>query len=120
MAAWSLSDYTIPRSYRMMKGFGVNTYVLVSATGKRTFAKFHWKPHLGTHSLVWDECLKLMGQDPDYLRRDLADAIAGGAFPKYEFGVQLISEEDEESFDFDLLDCTKVRSVIAGLFAGRR
>ena len=68
MSLFSLSDYTIPRSYRMIKGFGVNTFVLVNAEGKRTFVKFHWKPHLGSHGLVWDEALKLGGQDPDYLR----------------------------------------------------
>ncbi|KAI5479923.1 hypothetical protein MNV49_002213 [Pseudohyphozyma bogoriensis] len=107
MTAWALSDYTIPRSYRMMKGFGVNTFVLVNAEGKRTFVKFHWKPHLGTHALLWDECLKLGGQDPDFLRRDLADAITAGAYPKWELGVQLISEEEEEKLDFDILDCTK-------------
>lgn len=107
MSLFSLSDYTIPRSYRMIKGFGVNTFVLVNAEGKRTFVKFHWKPHLGSHGLVWDEALKLGGQDPDYLRRDLADAIEAGAYPSYEFGVQLISEEQEQTFDFDILDCTK-------------
>lgn len=88
-------------------GFGVNTFVLVNAAGKRTFVKFHWKPHLGTHALTWDECMKLMGNDPDFLRRDLADAINAGGYPKYELGVQLIPEEDEDKFEFDLLDCTK-------------
>ncbi|GJN93045.1 hypothetical protein Rhopal_006090-T1 [Rhodotorula paludigena] len=107
MSLFSLSDYTIPRSYRMLKGFGVNTFVLVNKEGKRTFVKYHWKPHLGQHALVWDECLKLGGQDPDYLRRDLADAIEAGAYPSYELGVQLISEEEELGFDFDILDCTK-------------
>lgn len=108
MSLFSLSDYTIPRSYRMVKGFGVNTFVLVNAQGVRTFVKFHWKPHLGAHGLVWDEALKLGGQDPDYLRRDLADAIEAGAYPKWEFGVQLVSEEQELEFDFDILDCTKL------------
>lgn len=108
MSLFSLSDYTIPRSYRMIKGFGVNTFVLVNAQGKRTFVKYHWKPHLGSHGLVWDEALKLGGQDPDYLRRDLADAIEAGAYPKWEFGVQLVSEEQELEFDFDILDCTKL------------
>lgn len=73
MSVFALSDYTIPRSYRMIKGFGVNTFVLVNAEGKRTFVKFHWRPQLGTHGLVWDEALKLQGHDPDYLRRDLAE-----------------------------------------------
>lgn len=73
----------------MMRGFGVNTYVLVSATGVRTFVKYHWKPHQGTHALVWDECLKLGGQDPDFQRRDLAEAIVAGNYPKWELGVQV-------------------------------
>ncbi|BGP19370.1 hypothetical protein JCM10213_000998 [Rhodosporidiobolus nylandii] len=107
MSLFSLSDYTIPRSYRMLKGFGVNTYVLVNKEGKRTFVKYHWRPRLGQHALVWDECMKLGGQDPDFLRRDLADAIEAGAYPTYDFGVQLISEEQELTFDFDILDCTK-------------
>ncbi|GAA5866179.1 hypothetical protein JCM8547_007194, partial [Rhodosporidiobolus lusitaniae] len=107
MSLFSLSDYTIPRSYRMIKGFGVNTFVLVNKEGKRTFVKYHWKPRLGQHALVWDECMKLGGQDPDFLRRDLADAIEAGAYPVYDFGVQLISEEQEQTFDFDILDCTK-------------
>ncbi|GAA6060947.1 hypothetical protein JCM10212_003855 [Sporobolomyces blumeae] len=107
MSLFALSDYTIPRSYRFMKGFGVNTFVLVNAQGKRTFVKFHWRPQLGAHGLVWDEALKLGGQDPDYLRRDLWDAIEAGGYPKWDFGVQLISEEQELEFDFDILDCTK-------------
>ncbi|GAA6057065.1 hypothetical protein JCM3770_001440 [Rhodotorula araucariae] len=108
MSLFTLSDYTIPRSYRMLKGFGVNTFVLVNAEGKRTFVKYHWRPHLGQHALVWDECMKLGGQDPDFLRRDLADAIEAGSYPSYELGVQLMTEEQELGFDFDILDCTKL------------
>ncbi|TIA78174.1 hypothetical protein E3P98_03947 [Wallemia ichthyophaga] len=108
MASWVLSDATIPRSYRMIQGFGVNTFVFVNKEGKRTFVKFHWKPHLGHHSLCWDEALKLGGQDPDFLRRDLYMFIDAGIYPKYEFGVQLVPEEDEDKFSFDLLDCTKI------------
>ncbi|GAA6018117.1 hypothetical protein JCM10207_006086 [Rhodosporidiobolus poonsookiae] len=107
MSLFSLSDYTIPRSYRMMKGFGVNTFVLVNKEGKRTFVKYMWRPRLGQHALVWDECMKLGGQDPDFLRRDLADAIEAGAYPTYDLGVQLISEEEEQELPFSLLDCTK-------------
>ena len=105
---WILSDRAIPRSFRMMQGFGVHTFRLINAEGKSTFVKYHWTPHLGTHSLVWDEALKLAGQDPDFHRRDLWDAIEAGAYPKWELGVQLIKEEDEHKFDFDLLDSTKV------------
>ena len=79
----------------MMQGFGVHTFRLINAEGKSTFVKYHWTPHLGTHGLVWDEALKLNGQDPDFHRRDLWDAIEAGAYPKWELGVQLVKEEDE-------------------------
>lgn len=108
MQMWAMSDRGIPRSFRMMQGFGVHTFRLLDADGKSTFVKFHWTPHLGTHSLVWDEALKLNGQDPDFHRRDLWDAIEAGAYPKWELGVQLVKEEDEHKFDFDLLDATKL------------
>ncbi|WP_062214020.1 catalase [Streptomyces sp. NBRC 109706] len=105
---WLMSDRALPRSYRMMQGFGVHTFRFVNARGQGTFVKFHWRPLLGTHSLVWDECQQIAGADPDFNRRDLWDAIASGAFPEYELAVQLVPEEDEFSFDFDLLDPTKI------------
>ncbi|MDF5758312.1 catalase [Spongiactinospora sp. TRM90649] len=108
MVMWLMSDRAIPRSFRMMQGFGVHTFRLVNAQGRGTFVKFHWKPMLGTHSLVWDEVLRVQGNDPDFNRRDLWDAIAAGAFPEYELGVQLVPEADEHKFDFDLLDATKI------------
>lgn len=108
MYMWAMSDRTIPRSYRMMQGFGVNTFTLVNAEGKRSFVKFIFTPELGVHSLVWDEALKLAGQDPDFHRKDLEEAIENGAFPKWKFGVQVIKEEDEHKFEFDILDATKV------------
>ncbi|MDQ3401801.1 MAG: catalase [Actinomycetota bacterium] len=105
---WLMSDRAIPRSYRMMQGFGVHTFRFVAADGRGTFVKFHWKPVLGTHSLVWDECQKIAGKDPDFNRRDLWDAIEAGDFPEWELGVQLVDESDEFAFDFDLLDATKL------------
>ncbi len=105
---WAMSDRAIPRSYRMMEGFGVNTYRFVNAEGKGRFVKFHWKPLLGIHSLVWDEAQKISGKDPDFHRRDLWEAIEMGDYPEYEFGVQIIEEEDEFNFDFDILDATKL------------
>ena len=108
MILWVMSDRAIPRSYRMMQGFGVNTYCLVNKEGKRHFVKFHWTPYLGVHSLVWDEALKLAGQDPDFHRRDLWEAIETGHYPRWKFGIQTIPEEDEDKFDFDILDATKV------------
>lgn len=108
MIMWIMSDRAIPRSYRMMQGFGVNTFVFTNAEGKRHFVKFHWKPKLGIHSLVWDEALKISGQDPDFHRRDLWDAIEMGAYPQWEFGVQVVPEEEEHTFEFDLLDDTKI------------
>jgi catalase len=108
MMMWLMSDRALPRSYRMMQGFGVHTFRLVSREGKGTFVKFHWTPALGTHSLVWDETQKIAGKDPDFNRRDLWDAIESGDYPEWELGVQLVAEEDESAFDFDLLDATKI------------
>ncbi|MBM7648777.1 catalase [Bacillus ectoiniformans] len=108
MVMWAMSDRAIPRSFRMMEGFGVHTFRFVNDEGKAHFVKFHWKPVLGTHSLVWDEAQKISGKDPDFHRRDLYEAIENGDFPEYELGVQLISQEDEFKFDFDVLDPTKL------------
>ncbi|MCV7193005.1 catalase [Mycolicibacterium brumae] len=105
---WAMSDRALPRSYRMMQGFGVHTFRLVNDAGKGVFVKFHWTPKLGVHSLLWDECQKVAGNDPDFHRRDLWDAIAAGDFPEWELGVQLVAEEDEFDFPFDLLDATKI------------
>ncbi|RHW36753.1 catalase [Lysinibacillus yapensis] len=108
MIMWHLSDRAIPRSYRMMEGFGVNTFRFVNAAGKAHFVKFHWKPKLGVHSFVWDEAQKVAGKDPDFHRRDLYENIEQGNFPEFELGVQLIPQEDEFKFDFDILDPTKI------------
>lgn len=105
---WLMSDRSLPRSYRMMQGFGVHTFRLVNNRGEGTFVKFHWKPRLGTHSLIWDEVQKIAGKDPDYNRRDLWEAIEAGQYPEWELGVQLVAEADEFKFDFDLLDATKI------------
>ncbi len=108
MIMWLMSDRALPRSYRMMQGFGVHTFRLINAEGRGTFVKFHWRPVLGTHSLVWDETQKIAGADPDFNRRDLWDAIESGDGPEYELGVQLVPEEREHDFDYDLLDATKI------------
>ncbi|KAF3925362.1 Catalase-3 [Dactylellina cionopaga] len=108
MLMWAMSDRGIPRSYRMMQGFGVNTFTLVNSAGERSFVKFHFKPELGVHSLVWDEALKLAGQDPDFHRKDLEEAIKNGAPPKWDFGIQVITESQQDEFEFDILDATKI------------
>lgn len=108
MIMWTMSDRAIPRSYRMMEGFGIHTFRLVNEQGKSTFVKFHWKPLLGVHSLVWDESHELTGRDPDFHRRDLWEAIADGAYPEYELGLQLLAEEDVAKVKFDILDATKI------------
>jgi catalase len=105
---WAMSDRAIPRSLRMMEGFGVHTFRFINAEGKSHFVKFHWKPLLGVHSVLWDEAQKISGKDSDFHRRDLYEAIENGAFPEWEFGVQLVPEEDEHKFPFDLLDATKI------------
>ncbi|CAN5146648.1 catalase HPII [soil metagenome] len=108
MLMWVMSDRAIPRSYRMMEGFGVHTFRLINAAGDATFCKFHWKPKLGTHSLVWDEAVKISGADPDFHRRDLWEAIEAGAYPEWELGLQLFTEAQAEAFSFDILDATKL------------
>lgn len=108
MIMWHMSDRTIPRSFRMMEGFGVHTFRFVNEEGIAHFVKFHWKPKLGVHSLVWDEAQKINGKDPDFHRRDLWEAIERGDFVEFELGVQLIEEKDEFMFDFDILDPTKI------------
>ncbi len=108
MLMWAMSDRAIPRSYRMMQGFGVHSFRFVNAKGESRFVKFHWNPLAGTHSLVWDEAAKIIGADPDYHRRDLWEAIEAGAYPEYELGVQIFTEEQAERFSFDVLDATKI------------
>jgi len=108
MIMWAMSDRAIPRSLRMMEGFGIHTFRFVNKNNKSVFVKFHWKPLLGMHSVTWDEAQKISGKDPDFHRRDLWQAIESGNFPEWNFGVQIVEEKDEHKFDFDLLDPTKL------------
>lgn len=108
MLMWVMSDRAIPRSYATMQGFGVHTFRLVNARGDWAFVKFHWTPIAGTHSLVWDEAAKIAGADPDYHRRDLWERIESGHFPEFELALQVFTEEQAESFSFDILDATKI------------
>ena len=108
MLMWAMSDRAIPRSYRMMEGFHVHTFRLVNAEGATTLVKFHWKPMLGIHSLEWEESQKL-GVDPDFLRRDLYDAIDAGVHPEWELGLQFLPDTEDQMFEgIDLLDSTKI------------
>ncbi|MBC8648740.1 catalase HPII [Pseudomonas sp. MTM4] len=108
MVLWTMSDRALPRSFRAMEGFGVHTFRLINAEGVSRFVKFHWKPVAGAFSLVWDETLKIAGKDPDFNRRDMWEAIESGDPFEWELGVQVVEEADEHSFDFDLLDPTKI------------
>ncbi|RBL85390.1 catalase HPII [Streptomyces cavourensis] len=108
MLMWLMSDRAIPRSYRMMQGFGVHTFRFVNDQGESHLVKFHWNPVAGTHSQVWDEAVKISGADPDFHRRDLWEAIDAGHGPEWELGVQVFTEEDAERFSFDVLDATKI------------
>ena len=108
MIMWLMSDRAIPRSFRMMEGFGVHTFRFINEAGESHFVKFHWKPLLGLHSVAWDEAKKISGNDPDFHRRDLWEAIEKGVFPEYALGIQIVPEKDEHKFEFDLLDATKI------------
>ncbi len=108
MIMWIMSDRTIPRSLRTIEGFGVHTFRFIDAEGASTFVKFHWKPKQGLQSVVWNEAVKINGADPDFHRRDLWDAINAGDFPEWELGVQLFDDAFADSFDFDVLDATKI------------
>jgi len=108
MIMWTMSDRAIPRSYRMMEGFGVHTFRLINEASESTFVKFHFKPKLGTHAVAWDEAQKISGKNPDFHREDLWEAIETGNFPEWELGVQIIPAEDEHKYEFDLLDPTKL------------
>jgi catalase len=108
MIMWAMSDRALPRSYRMMEGFGIHTFRFVDEKGISTFVKFHWRPKAGTQSVLWDEAVKINGADNDFHRRDLFEAIARGDFPEYELSVQAFSEKTAAGFDFDILDPTKL------------
>ncbi len=108
MIMWAMSDRGIPRSLRMMQGFGIHTFRLVNAEGKSTYVKFHWTPPLGVHSVLWDEAQKISGKDPDFHRRDLWDAIEMGNYPEFELGMQLFDDATADKFNFDILDATKL------------
>ncbi len=108
MVMWVMSDRAIPRSFRMMEGFGIHTFRFVNEQGKARFIKFHWKPVLGMHSMVWEEAQIMAGKDSDWLRRDLWEAIEMGDYAEYELGVQILEEQDEFAFPFDILDATKI------------
>ena len=108
MIMWTMSDRAIPRSLRFMEGFGVHTFRFVNAEDKSTFVKFHWKPKLGLQSVAWNEAVKINGADPDFHRRDLWTAIQSGDFPEWELQVQMFDQDFADSFDFDVLDPTKI------------
>jgi catalase len=108
MIMWAMSDRTIPRSLRMIEGFGIHSFRLINAKGESTFVKFHWRPKLGLQSTVWDEAVKIAGADPDFHRRDMFESISNGAFPEWEFAVQLFTEQQADALPFDHLDATKL------------
>lgn len=108
MLMWAMSDRALPRSFRMMEGFGVHAFRFINARGGAFFVKFHWKPKLGVHGLAWDEAQKIAGKDPDFHRRDLWEAIESGNFPEWELGVQIVDEGKEDELGFDILDPTKL------------
>lgn len=121
MIMWAMSDRTLPRSLRMIEGFGVNTFRLVNDKDEATFVKFHWRPKLGLQSTLWDEAVKIAGADQDYHRRDLHEAIEAGHFPEWDFGVQLLTQAEADALPFDILDATKLipEEMVPIKFIGR-
>ncbi|MEP6567011.1 MAG: catalase, partial [Mesorhizobium sp.] len=121
MIMWVMSDRAIPRSLRFMEGFGVHTFRMVNAKDESTFVKFHWKPKLGLQSVAWNEAVKINGADPDFHRRDLWDSIQAGNFPEWELQLQLFDQAFADSFDFDVLDATKLipEEILAPIPVGR-
>jgi catalase len=121
MLMWVMSDRSIPRSFAMMDGAGIHTFRLVNAKGESHFCKIHLRPKKGVHSLCWDEAQKLAGKDPDFHRRDLFDSIEKGDFPEWQLGFQIVPEADENKFDFDILDPTKIipEELVPITFVGR-
>jgi catalase len=108
MVMWVMSDRAVPRSLRMMEGFGIHTFRLINDAGKSSFVKWHWRPKLGNSAVLWDEALKIQGADPDFHRKDLWEAIESGSFPEWELGLQIFDQETADKFEFDVLDATKV------------
>jgi catalase len=108
MVMWAMSDRTLPRSLRMIEGFGIHSFRLINEAGQSTFVKFHWRPKLGLQSTIWDEAVKISGADPDYHRRDMFEAVTSGNFPEWEFAVQLFTQAQADQFPFDHLDATKL------------
>lgn len=105
---WAMSDRGIPRSLRMIEGFGIHSYRFINAQGESTFVRFHWRPRLELQSHVWDEAVKVAGADPDYHRRDLFEALQQGDEVIWDFAVQLFTQEQADEFPFDHLDATKL------------
>ena len=108
MLMWIMSDRAIPRSLRMMEGFGIHSFRLIDESGKSSYVKFHWRPKVGMQSVIWDEALKINGADPDFHRRDLWNSIEAGDYPEWELSVQVFDEDFAKKFDFDVLDATKL------------
>ncbi len=108
MLTWVMSDRALPRSLRMIEGFGVHTFRLIDAKGVSRFVKFHWRPKIGASSVLWDEAVKINGADPDFHRRDMWEAIKRGDFPEWELGLQVFDQATADSLDFDVLDPTKL------------
>ena len=108
MQLWAMSDRGLPRSIRMMEGFGIHTFQLVNESGDAHFVKFHWKPKLGVQSTLWDETTKIQGANNDYHRKDLFEAIESGMYPEWQLGIQVFDKEFADAQPYDVLDSTKL------------
>eukprot|EP00899_Mesostigma_viride_P012603 jgi/Mesvir1/21343/Mv10026-RA.1 len=108
MFTFLLDDNGIPSDYRHMEGFGVHTFRLLNKAGKETLCKFHWVPTCGVKFLMDDEAVLVGGKNHSHATQDLTEAIARGEYPEWKLMIQTMEPADQDKFDFDPFDVTKV------------
>ena len=108
MITFLFSPYGIPASYRFMEGSGVNTYKWYNEAGEGILVKYHWIPKQGLHNMTQDQANAIQSTNFSHATQDLYEAIERGDFPKWEFAVQLMTDEQDAQLPFDPLDDTNI------------
>ncbi len=105
-----MGDRGVPKNWREMNGYGSHTYMLINEDDDRFWVKFHLHTDLGDGNahLTQDEADKMAGQDGDYHRRDLFEAIARGDFPTWTLKWQIMPFEDAKTYRLNPFDLTKI------------